>query len=85
MKPLFLGGSVIDSEYRDNISVILTNFSSFAVDIKKGEKIAQIVFLQKEEVTFEEVDEFNDTTIDGVNGFVSTDSKQTVFFLEKKR
>ena len=85
MKPLFLGGSVIESEYRDNISVILTNFSSFAADIKKGEKIAQIVFLQKEEVTFEEVDEFNDTTIDGVNGFGSTDSKQTVFFLEKKR
>ena len=85
MKPLFLGGSVIDSEYRDNISVILTNFSSFAVDIKKGEKIAQIVFLQKEEVTFEEVDEFNDTTIDGINGFGSTDSKQTVFFFRKKK
>ena len=76
MKPLFLGGRVIDSDYRDNMSVILTNFSSFAVDIKKVEKITQIVFLQKAEVTYKEVDEFDDTAIDEVKGFGSTDSKQ---------
>ena len=76
MKPLFLGGRVIDSGYRDNMSVILTNFSSFAVDIKKVEKITQIVFLQKAEVTYKEVDEFDDTAIDEVKGFGSTDSKQ---------
>ena len=76
MKPLFLGGRVIDSDYRDNMSVILTNFSSFAVDIKKVEKITQIVFLQKAEVTYKEIDEFDDTAIDEVKGFGSTDSKQ---------
>ena len=76
LKPLFLGGRVIDSDYRDNMSVILTNFSSFAVDIKKVEKITQIVFLQKAEVTYKEVDEFDDTAIDEVKGFGSTDSKQ---------
>ena len=27
-KPLFVGGGVVDSNYRGNISVILTNFSS---------------------------------------------------------
>ena len=58
------------------MSVILTNFSSFAVDIKKVEKITQIVFLQKAEVTYKEVDEFDDTAIDEVKGFGSTDSKQ---------
>ena len=55
LKPLFLGGGVIDSNYRGNISVILTNFSSWNVDIKKGDKIAQITFIKKEEVDFEEI------------------------------
>ena len=79
LKPLFLGGGVIGSDYRGNISVILTNLPtchSFAVDIKKEDKIAQIIFLQKEEVTFEEVDKFDDTTIRGVKGFGSTDLKE---------
>ena len=73
LKPLFLGGGVIDSDYRGNISVILTNLPtchSFAVDIKKEDKIAQIIFLQKEEVTFEEVDKFDDATIRGVKDLV---------------
>ena len=35
IKPLFLGGGVIDSDYRGNISVILTNFSAWKVEIKK--------------------------------------------------
>ena len=76
LKPLLLGGGVIDSGYRGNILVILTNFSSFAVDIKNGNKIAQIIFLQKEEVTFEKVNAFDDTTIRRVKGFVSTYLKQ---------
>ena len=76
LKPLFLGDRVIDSDYRGNISVILTNPFSFAVNIKKGDKVSQIIFLQKEAVTFEEVDEFDDTTIHGVKGFGSTDWKQ---------
>ena len=40
LKPLFFGGRVIDSDYRGKISVILTNFSSRSVDIKKGDQIA---------------------------------------------
>ena len=73
LKPLFLGGGIIDSDYRGNISVILTNLPtchSFAVDIKKEDKIAQIIFLQKEEVTFEEVEKFDDATIRGVKDLV---------------
>ena len=73
LKPLFLGGGVIDSDYRGNISVIFTNLPtchSFAVDIKKEDKIAQIIFLQKEEVTFEEVEKFDDATIRGVKDLV---------------
>ena len=57
LKPLFLGGRVLNSDYRGNISVILTNFSAWNVEIKKRDRIAQIIFLKKEEVDFEEVDE----------------------------
>ena len=74
--------TIISWYYRGNISI---SVSSFAVDSKKGHKIAQITFLQKEEVTFEKVVEFDDTTIRGTKGFGSTDSKRVQFFLVKKR
>ena len=63
LKPLFLSGGVIDSDYRRNISVILTNFSSWSVDIEQEDRIAQTIFLKKKEVEFEEVNEFDDKTI----------------------
>ena len=44
--PTFVGGGVVDSDYRGNISVILTNFSSFDVNVKVGDKIAQIMFVK---------------------------------------
>ena len=75
MKPLFLGGRVIDPDYRGNISVILTNVSSWSVDIEKGDRIAQIMFIMKEEVEFEEVNEFEDKTVRDTKGFGSTGLK----------
>ena len=75
LKPLFLGGGVIESVYRGNISVILTNFSSRNVKIKKADRIDQIIFLNKEEVDFVEVDEFDDNTDRNEKGFDSTDLK----------
>ena len=63
LKPLFLSGGVTDSNYRRNISVILTNFSSWSVDIEQEDRIAQTIFLKKKEVEFEEVNEFDDKTI----------------------
>ena len=62
LKPLLLGVGVIDSDSRGNISVILINLSSWSVDIEKGDRIAQIMFVKKEEVEFEEVSEFDDKT-----------------------
>ena len=44
LKSIFLEGGVIDSDYRGNISVVLTNFSSSNIDIERGDKIAQMVF-----------------------------------------
>ena len=41
LKPLFLGGGVIDSDSWGKISVILTNFSSWSADIEKGDRLAR--------------------------------------------
>ena len=46
LKPLFLGGGVIDFDCRGNISVILTNSSSWSVNIEKGDRIAQVMFIK---------------------------------------
>ena len=51
-KPLFLGGGVIDSDYRGNISVILNNLSLWNVEIKKGDRIAQIIFFKERRCNF---------------------------------
>ena len=51
--PTFLGGGVIDSDYWDNICIILTKFAASNVEIKTGDRIAQITFLKPEEFSFE--------------------------------
>ena len=50
LKPLFLSDWVIDSNYRVNVSVILTSFSSWNIDIEKGDRISQF-FLRKRKLT----------------------------------
>lgn len=47
LKPLTLGGGVIDSNLRGIISVILTNHSKKTVKIDQGDRIAQMLFLKK--------------------------------------
>ena len=66
----FLGG-VIDSDYRGNISIILTNFAASNVEIKNGDRIVQIMLLRPEELVFDEVAEFTDRTSRGTGGFGS--------------
>ena len=43
--PTFVGGGVVDSDYRGNISVILTDFSASDYNVNLGDKIAQIIFI----------------------------------------
>ena len=50
LKPLFISDWVIDSNYRVNVSVILTSFSSWNIDIEKGDRISQF-FLRKRKLT----------------------------------
>ena len=50
--PTFLSGGVVDSDYRGNISVILTNFSSSDYNLNLGDKISQIMFIRPVPVFF---------------------------------
>ena len=45
MKGLSLGGGVINSDYRGNISIILNNLSQGSFEIETGDRIAQLMFL----------------------------------------
>ena len=61
----------IDSGYRGSIGVILFNLSGKRVEIKKGERIAQITFHKCEHPTLVQVDSL-DQTDRGCGGFGST-------------
>ncbi|MGB9702769.1 MAG: dUTP diphosphatase [Candidatus Kapaibacteriota bacterium] len=61
----------IDSDYRGEIKVILSNFSKEPYTINRGDRIAQIVFARYEKVNLIEVEELSSTIRDS-GGFGST-------------
>ena len=61
LQSIFLGGGVVDADYRGNVRVILTNFSDRTKEIETGDRIAQVLFVRKEEVEFQEVAMFDQT------------------------
>ena len=64
----------IDSGYRGELGVILFNSSDEDYNVKKGEKIAQIILKKVELIEFEEVKELSDSPR-GQGGFGSTGLK----------
>jgi len=64
-------GGVIDSNYRGEIGVIMSNLSKKDYKINKGDKIAQMLIQKVECPIIEEVEELDDTTR-GEKGFGST-------------
>jgi dUTP pyrophosphatase len=62
---------VIDPGYRGEIRVVMTNLSASPVDIKPGDRIAQLRIVRRIEATFEEVPELAEAPR-GVKGFGST-------------
>jgi dUTP pyrophosphatase len=62
---------VIDSDYRGEIMVSLVNNSYETVEINKGDRIAQIVFLPVTQFPFISVDKLPET-VRGTGGFGST-------------
>lgn len=62
----------VDAPYRGEVGVILVNLDAKAAyEIKKGEKVAQMVFNKVEYAAFAEVPEL-DATTRGAGGFGST-------------
>ncbi|KUO66045.1 MAG: deoxyuridine 5'-triphosphate nucleotidohydrolase [Gracilibacter sp. BRH_c7a] len=65
------GVGVIDSDYRGEIGVLITNFGQEDVIIKNGERIAQMLFVEVALASFVLVNELGDTER-GSGGFGST-------------
>lgn len=62
----------IDADYRGEIGVILINLSKYPVNIKNGDRIAQLVFAKVTKITgFENAEIINDTER-GSGGFGHT-------------
>lgn len=64
----------IDSDYRNEIGVILFNTTDEDFEIKAGDRIAQIVLNKVEQIEWVEVDELDETDR-GLGGFGSTGVK----------
>lgn len=61
----------IDSDYRGEVKVILANLGDEPFEVRRGERIAQLVPAPVLRATFREVDEL-DSTERGAGGFGST-------------
>ncbi len=64
----------VDADYRGEVGVILVNLSNETVTIEDGERVAQLVFCQVEQVQLLEVGALNESTR-GAGGFGSTGVK----------
>jgi dUTP pyrophosphatase len=62
---------VIDPGYRGEIRVVMTNLSAEPVEIKAGDRIAQLRIVERIEASFEVVEELGDAAR-GERGFGST-------------
>jgi dUTP pyrophosphatase len=61
----------VDPDYRGELKILLQNGGSAAVPIRRGERIAQLVFARFESPMVEEADGFSET-VRGGGGFGST-------------
>lgn len=61
----------IDSDYRGELKIPVVNLSNEAYTIKRGDRIAQIIFAQVEQATLVEVESISETDR-GHGGFGST-------------
>ncbi|XP_056098785.1 deoxyuridine 5'-triphosphate nucleotidohydrolase-like isoform X1 [Rhinichthys klamathensis goyatoka] len=66
-----VGAGVVDEDYRGNLGVVLFNFSKEPFEVKKGERIAQLIC---ERICYPELQELQtlDETVRGASGFGST-------------
>ena len=65
------GPGTIDADYRGEIGIILFNFSDEPFAVRRGDRIAQLVFAKLEKALFEPVDTLSGTAR-GAGGFGHT-------------
>jgi dUTP pyrophosphatase len=70
-KGLKTSGGVIDAGYRGEIHIVIRNMSQNSIDLKAGERIAQLLILPVSTPAVEEVQELDETTR-GTKGFGSS-------------
>ncbi|NWU29018.1 DUT protein, partial [Dyaphorophyia castanea] len=66
-----VGAGVIDEDYRGNVGVVLFNFGKESFEVKKGDRIAQLICERIYYPELEEVEALDDTER-GEGGFGST-------------
>ena len=64
----------IDSDYRGEVKVILTNFGKNVFTVKKGDRIAQMIIGSYTKILWDEVDSLSET-VRGAGGFGHTGTK----------
>ena len=71
-----VGGGVIDSDFRGIVKAILVNLSKKTFTVRLGDRIAQVVLIEKYNVKFEKVSDKSllSATKRGSSGFESTGS-----------
>lgn len=65
----------IDSDYRGEVKIIITNFGKQEFTVRRGDRIAQMVIARYERIEWEEVQRLSETTRGG-GGFGSTGISQ---------
>lgn len=65
----------IDSDYRGEVKIIITNFGKQNYTIRRGDRIAQMVIARYERIVWEEVHQLSETSR-GSGGFGSTGISQ---------
>lgn len=71
MKMIDIGAGVIDADYRGNVGVILINHGDIPFEVKKGDRIAQLILHRIETPVVSVVDELT-VTDRNEGGFGST-------------
>lgn len=66
-----VGAGVIDYDYRGNVGVILFNLSDVDFEVKRGDRVAQLILERISMADVQEVAELSDTSR-GAGGFGST-------------
>lgn len=61
----------IDSDYRGEIKIILSNFSKVDFTVSRGDRVAQLVVAKYETVDWQQTDDLDETSR-GAGGFGST-------------